>query len=300
MEQTEARRNEVVELAVEQIQESYVRFRLPEPGAERHIRESILRYGQLIAAVVTETEGGAYEMIDGFKRLHAFRELGLPRLRVTVWKVASRGCKAALVELNRKSTPLRPLEEALVVHSLYREERLTQVEIATLLGRHKSWVSRRIGIVETWSEEVLEHLRLGLLCVSTGRHLSRLPRGTQPEALATVLKYRLTSRETEQLIELLLTRPRWEHDLLLWFPEEIVGERLPPARPRVLGHKALCGLLGKLEQVARGLSALESTLGTVVCKQPVSQEVRGRVHRFLQEAQAGLERIGQAVEEKPF
>lgn len=34
--------------------------------------------------------------------------------------------------------------------------------LAALLGRHKSWVSRRIALVEALSEEVLEHLRLGL------------------------------------------------------------------------------------------------------------------------------------------
>ncbi len=35
-------------------------------------------------------------------------------------------------------------EEALIVRSLYREDQLKQIEIAVLLERHKSWVSRRI------------------------------------------------------------------------------------------------------------------------------------------------------------
>jgi len=162
-ETAENRSQDVVALALDQIQESYLCFRMPDPGAEGRIRESIRRHGQITSAVVTKIEGGSYEMVDGFKRLHACRALGLSTLRGTVLELGVRWCKAALVEWNRKSTPLRPLEEALVVESLYRQERLTQVEIATLLGRHKSWVSRRIALVETLTDEVLEHLRLGLL-----------------------------------------------------------------------------------------------------------------------------------------
>ena len=289
-----------MELVVDRIRESYLRFRLTDPGAEHRIRESVGKYGQLSPVVVTETEGtSSYEMIDGFKRLHACRGLGFSTLRATVLRLGSRGCKAALVELNRKSTPLRPLEESLVVQSLYREEKLSQVEIATLLGRHKSWVSRRIGLVETLSQEVLEHLRLGLVCVTTGRHLSRLPRGNQPAALATVLKYRLTSRETERLIRLLQEKPRWEQEAVLRFPEPILAERIPPARQRLPQENALRCLLRKLEQVVRVASAAQETLGSL-CWQMVSEQELARVHRFVQQAQACLVRIRQAMEETPL
>ncbi len=284
---------------MDKIRESYLRFRLPDPGAERRIRESIRRYGQFTSAVVTETEGDPYEMIDGFKRFHACRGLGLPTLRVTVLRLGPRGRKAALVELNRESTPLRPMEEALVVQSLYREEKLTQVEIATLLGRHKSWVSRRIGIVEGLSEEVIEHLRLGLLRVTAGRSLSRLPRGNQPAALATMLKYRLTSRETERLISLLLASPRWEQESVLRFPEPILGERIPPAQQRLPSEKALCSLVRKLEQVARLLLAVEETLG-ILCWVSVSEAEKTRLQTLTNKAQGGLRRVQEKMGDKPF
>ena len=43
-------------------------------------------------------------------------------------------------------------EEALVVHSLSHEDGLSQGEIAVLLGRHKSWVCRRLSLVERLSD----------------------------------------------------------------------------------------------------------------------------------------------------
>ena len=45
------------------------------------------------------------------------------------------------------------MEEALVVHSLFHEDTLSQIEIATLLGRHKSWVCRRIALIDRLCDE---------------------------------------------------------------------------------------------------------------------------------------------------
>lgn len=84
-----------------------------------------------------------------------------------------------------------------------------------MLGRHKSWVSRRISLIERLSEEVREDIRLGLLPASVGRELAKLPRGNQKEAAAALVKHRFSTREAVKLIAYLLSRPRWEHHLVL-------------------------------------------------------------------------------------
>lgn len=50
------------------------------------------------------------------------------------------------------------IESAMVMRSLHREDHLSQVQIAVLLNRHKSFVCRRLKLVEKLSDEVLEHL----------------------------------------------------------------------------------------------------------------------------------------------
>jgi len=40
------------------------------------------------------------------------------------------------------------IEEAWIVHSLARDDSLSQQQMAKLFGRHKSWVSRRLALVE--------------------------------------------------------------------------------------------------------------------------------------------------------
>ncbi len=140
-----------------------------------------------------------------------------------------------MLQLNWSGQSINEVEEALVLQSLYREDGLTQIEIATLLGRDKSWVSRRISLIERLSEEVQEDIRLGLISVITGRDLSKLPRGNQKEAADVILKRHYTTREAAKLIGYLLSRPRWEYASILASSWEVVEPREP--RPRGLGAR---------------------------------------------------------------
>jgi DNA-binding NtrC family response regulator len=60
-----------------------------------------------------------------------------------------RHAKAAIYGLNRAARPTQELEEAWIVQALVREDGLNQVEVAELLGRHKSWVCRRLAVLAT-------------------------------------------------------------------------------------------------------------------------------------------------------
>ena len=96
------------------------------------------------------------------------------------------------------------LEESWIVHALVREDGLSQVEAAQLLGRHKSWVNRRLAMLERLCAEAREELRLGLLTPALARQLTRLPRGNQAAALKTSREASLTSRELSGVVDLLL------------------------------------------------------------------------------------------------
>lgn len=224
------------EIAVSEIRESYGAYRIINPRADAAMIKSIRRYGQLSAVVCVKDKDG-YQMVDGFKRLRACRRLNQMTLRVRTMEVHGRVCKAAILQLNWSGRSINEMEEALVLQSLYREDGLTQIEIATLLGRDKSWVSRRISLVERLSEEVQEDIRLGLLPVMTSRELAKLPRGNQKEAADAILKGRYTTREAAKLIGYLLSCPRWEYASILASPWEVVKPTEP--RPRGFGVKLL-------------------------------------------------------------
>jgi len=222
----------IEDLAVSEIGERYGAFRIVSPRAEAAMVKSIRKYGQISPVVCVRT-GGGYELIDGFKRLRACRRLDKTTLRVKTIEVSARVCKAAIIQLNQSGRSINEMEEALVIQSLHREDGLTQIEIATLLGRDKSWVSRRISLIERLSEEVQEDIRLGLISAITGRELTKLPRGNQKEVADAILKRRYTTREAGKLIGSLLSRPSWEYSAILASSWEVVEQRQP--RPRGFG-----------------------------------------------------------------
>jgi ParB-like chromosome segregation protein Spo0J len=239
----------IEEITVFGIGERYGVFRIVNPRADAAMMQSIQRYGQMSPVVCVKT-GSSYERIDGFKRLRACRRLHKPALWAKTMQVSARACKAALIQLNRAGRSIHEMEEALVLQSLHREDGLTQIEIAALLGRHKSWVSRRISLIERVREEIQEDIRLGLISVVTGRELAKLPRGNQKETAGAIVKHRLSTREAAKLISHLLSRPRWEYSAILAAPWELIE----PRRPKPVGIEAdLISMHQICQSVSEGL-----------------------------------------------
>ncbi len=188
---------------VEQLGERLSALRLCEPTAVDAMQKSLSRYGQL-TAVVTFDEGGALEVIDGLKRLHAARQLGWTELGVRQCSVSAVDAKVQLAALHA-GHGLTELEEGWLVRSLYRDDGLSQPTIAARLGRHKSWVCRRLMLVEALDTEVQARIRLGLMVPRAAVALAALPRGNQVDASDVVTRRGLTVRQTElfvaQLVE---------------------------------------------------------------------------------------------------
>lgn len=257
MEHSVESRQVFVHVPLDRIGESYSRFRLIQPRAEASMAGSMRKYGQISPVVVGPAQHNRYEMIDGFKRLRACRQLGIETLKATVLNVGSRALKAAIICLNWKGHSIADLEEAMVLHSLCRDDGLTQVEIAALVGRHKSWVCRRISMMQRLSDDVVEHIKLGLISATIGRELARLPRGNQPAALSTIVKYHLNSRETAHLVSILLQEPKYNHPSILKFPQQVLSNSTTNGPSRNgLSRKAmpLYGQLRLIERLCRGAS----------------------------------------------
>ncbi len=218
-------KGEVIDIALEDIGDKYGELRIITPQADVSICKSMEKFGQLSPIVVYLEKEKGYELIDGFKRLRAARRLnGVKSLKAISLDAGNHAGKAAILQLNWACKSISDMEEAMVVHSLFREDLLTQVEIAVLLDRHKSWVCRRVALVERLCDEVKSHLKLGLISVSIGREVAKLPRGNQEAALLSIQKHRLTRRQTEKLISFLLSRPKHEHENILRCPDELLNE----------------------------------------------------------------------------
>ncbi|MEW6711902.1 MAG: ParB/RepB/Spo0J family partition protein [Candidatus Riflebacteria bacterium] len=198
--------NKIEELKLSQVVETYASLRVVDARSDALMLQSIKTFGQMSPVVCLKTEAG-YELIDGFKRLRALKQQKIDTLKCTFIEAETRVGKARIIQLNQASRSISDIEEALVLRSLHLDEKLSQTEISKLVGKDKSWVCRRISLIEKLSEEVQESIRLGLISKSSGRLLGVLPRGNQDAVLDAILKRKLGKRAVERLVKKLVAKP---------------------------------------------------------------------------------------------
>ena len=121
---------------------------VPRCSPEAALARTMSRYGQMAPVVVCLREETP-EILDGFKRLAAARTIAdWTTLSARLMEADERLAKAAIYGLNQAGRHTQELEEAWIVFALVREDGLKQQEAAELLGRHKSWVCRRLALLE--------------------------------------------------------------------------------------------------------------------------------------------------------
>jgi ParB-like chromosome segregation protein Spo0J len=232
---------DLIELALPDLGEHFARYRLRSLAMERALEVSLRRYGQMSPVVVFRWRD-RYELVDGFKRLAAARAVrDVSSLWARVIAADERSAKAAIYSLNRISSKPSELEEAWIVHALVRDDGLPQVEVAELLGRHKSWVCRRMALIERLEEAAQAELKVGLLSPTCARQLVRLPPGNQDALLAVIRREALTVHEVAGVVDLLQRAPSRElQQYILESPREALlqgeGRCLPSRDPRLSGR----------------------------------------------------------------
>jgi hypothetical protein len=272
-------------VALAALGQGYRRYRLADPPAEAAMAGSLRRWGQL-SPVVACAHGPQLEVLDGFKRLAAAHQVcGWTTLSVRVLAVDERTAKAAILGLNRGQRPARELEEAWIVQALVRDDGLTQVEAAHLLGQHKSWVCRRLALLEKLSASVKEDLRLGLLGPALARQLVRLPAGNQQAVLALTRRETLTAQEVSGVIELLQGASPEQSAFVLERPREALAQArgLPTALRDPRLSRAGNWLARHLSQALEALGRLEHWLHT-----PGERELTERDREIVQPLLARL------------
>ena len=266
-------------VSLDELGQGYRRYRLADPEAEDAMAGSLRRWGQL-SPVVACVRDEKLELLDGFKRFGAARQIGaLTSLSVRVLDVDERTAKAAILGLNRGQRATRELEEAWIVQALVRDDGMTQVEAAHLLSRHKSWVCRRLALLEKLSVAVKEDLRLGLVGPSLARQLTRLPAGNQEALLALTRRETLTAQEVSGVIDLLQGASQEQAAFVLAKPREALAlvHGMPTALRDPRLSRAGNWLAKHLAQALEALVRVENWLRT-----PNERELRTQDREILQ------------------
>jgi len=155
---------EIREVEIAHIDLRYAHTRLQRPEMVSSLAASIENSSPLTPVITVKEGDFSFVLIDGYSRVRALNRCGKDTVLAEIWP-----CKeweAILRVLMRtQERKWQALEQALMIRELTERHHLCQVEVAHLMGRHQSWVSRRLCLLDALSEDMVELVQKG--CISS-------------------------------------------------------------------------------------------------------------------------------------
>ena len=192
-----------MELELHQLELKYERLRIFEPGRQARLLASLSEQGQRgPVLVVRAEEADRYVLIDGYRRVAALKRLGSDVVETVVLEM--REAEALIYDHRQGCRAKRSaIEDGWLIKELVEQCGLGLQEVALKLGRSKSWVSRRLGLVDVLPSSVQALVRSGQLCAHGAmRYLVPLARANAEacERLAAgIRRQRLSARQMRDL-----------------------------------------------------------------------------------------------------
>ena len=167
------------------------------------LADSIKRHGVLQPLLVRPLTDGSYQLVAGERRWRASRLAGLTEVPVVIREMSERDvAEVALIE-NLQREDLTPLEEARGYRSLMEEYKLTQEEVAAIVGKSRPAVTNALRLLKL-PDEVASQVEAGHLSAGAARALLAVDNPVaQTAAAAKAIEQGLSVREVERLVKTL-------------------------------------------------------------------------------------------------
>jgi len=207
---------------------------------------------------VVPTPDGDYQLIDGFKRLTAWRAHGFTHVPVVVEPPrSSPEQKRLLLAANSPARTLTALDEARVVASLMNDDGLSPTAVARLLCRKPQWVARRQEIAKRLSPMAENALASGKLGPTVAHSLCAMTAVEQDSLLACITRHGLKLREALALVCSYRVADKQDRRALLEAPLDLLR---PEPYPSPAASPALIDCEKRLESIRQALVSLADFL----------------------------------------
>ena len=139
----------------------YEHTRIGHAAAVLRMADSLSRYGQQMPVLVVKDSDFGHVLIDGYLRVKALQRMGVDLVTARLWPQAeSDALVYMMVKMQQRTWDV--YEQAAVIKELHCAHQISVGRIAQLLGKHKSWVSRRLRLLETLDDQMI-----ALICDGT-------------------------------------------------------------------------------------------------------------------------------------
>jgi len=201
----------------------YAHIRVKNEARVRRLADSISRHGQLEAMLTVSSEENQLILVDGYQRYAALKYLGKDAGLVRVVDEPESQTLYHLLIL-RGERQWEAIEEAGLIQELHRRFSYSLSEIGRQIGRDKSYVKRRMDLLESLPEEILSRVIAGVISTwAASRVLIPLARANPSDAI--------------KLASHLEREPMSTRELQLFYEHYQKANR--QVRERMLNHPAL-------------------------------------------------------------
>lgn len=164
------------------------------------LARSIEEHGVFQPIILKKTTEG-YLIVSGERRFRASKQVGLTRIPAVIRNYTD--AKVAEISLaeNLQREDLTPMEEAFAYDLMLNELKITQNELASKVGKSRSYITNTIGLLRL-PEEVQEMINKKNISMGHARTLSKLKdEVTIIEYANKILNENLSVRAIEELTE---------------------------------------------------------------------------------------------------
>lgn len=239
----------------------YAHIRVKNEARVRRLADSISRHGQLEAMLTVSGQDGRLILVDGYQRQAALRYLGQDTSLVVVVDGPESQALYQLL-INRGERQWEAIEEAGLLQELHRRFGCSLTEIGSRIGRDKSYVKRRLDLLESLPEEILSQILAGVISTwAASRVLVPLARANAPDATrlaAHLEREAMSTRELQLFYEHYQKANRQVRDRMLNQPTLFIksiqslaeGKDESPEERWLHDAKVVCAILDRLRDKA--------------------------------------------------
>ncbi len=181
-----------------QLELRYSHIRVRNIKRIHRLAASISRHGQL-EPLVTVVAENRFILIDGYQRYRALREIGRDTADIITVEITE---EESLLQLltQRGERQWEAIEEAGIIQELHHRFNYSFSEIGKKTGRDKSYVKRRLDLLESLPEEILKNVLSGTISTWTAnRVLVPLARANAEDATKLAAHLERSPLSTRQL-----------------------------------------------------------------------------------------------------
>jgi len=259
---------ELVYIELEKIQPSPSQPREDfDPKALKELADSIKSQGILQPLLVRKLpDDDSYQLIAGERRFRAAKLAGLKKVPALIKEVDEQQALALSLIENLQRKDLNPIEEAKAYRKLIEDFKLTQEELAELLGKDRSTIANTMRLLKL-PREIQAEIEKGRLSAGHARALLSLDSSAKIKMLfQKIIRQGLSVRQAEALAQKLLSEKKKKPKKL---QVEIFTREIEQKLATLLGAKvrvlARSKGSGKIEIHFKNPDELERIIG-FICK----------------------------------